>query len=214
MVVFQAKSRASDLNRAVNADIFKRLARRRRFAVGLVVLLLCGLGWAVYTHWPLLFPPLKPDNQTPVSSQKENLPTDGKSNKGQTTLSDPAANIAQQNDKILIGPIPAPALKPAAPPTTNSPPAPPKVVMNQVKAKAQKQTKVAPKTAPAGDVKKLDLQAIAWNQDVAQRLAVINNRIVHVGDSVAGLKVVSIAPQHVTVTDDEHERTLKFVYKP
>jgi hypothetical protein len=46
---------------------------------------------------------------------------------------------------------------------------------------------------------KLKLQALAWSDDSVRRMAVINGRIVHEGDSVDGYQVVEIRTEEVIV---------------
>jgi type II secretory pathway component PulC len=45
------------------------------------------------------------------------------------------------------------------------------------------------------------LNAIAWDENPDQRLAVINDRILHEGDLVGGATVLRINPDHVVFSD-------------
>jgi hypothetical protein len=49
------------------------------------------------------------------------------------------------------------------------------------------------------DDSKLKLQALAWSDDAARRMAVINGRIVHEGESVDGYQLIKIREEDVVV---------------
>jgi len=57
---------------------------------------------------------------------------------------------------------------------------------------------------------KLKLQALAWSDDVARRMAVINGRIVHEGGSVDGYQVVEIRAEDVIVNAGGKSWRLEF----
>jgi len=57
---------------------------------------------------------------------------------------------------------------------------------------------------------KLKLQALAWSTDVARRMAVINGRIVHEGESVDGYQVIQIREEDVVVNDGGKSWRLAF----
>ena len=54
------------------------------------------------------------------------------------------------------------------------------------------------------------LQAIAWSNDSSQRLAVINNRIVHEGETVDGYSITEIRQEDVVVNDGTNSWRLEF----
>ena len=56
----------------------------------------------------------------------------------------------------------------------------------------------------------LQLQALAWSEDMVRRMAVINDLVVHEGDWVAGFQVVSILPEKVVVDDGRRRFRLEF----
>ncbi|UCG06928.1 MAG: hypothetical protein JSV83_24025 [Desulfobacterales bacterium] len=56
----------------------------------------------------------------------------------------------------------------------------------------------------------LKLQAIAWSYEATQRLAVINNRIVHEGESVDGYSIIQIRQEDVIVNDGTESWRLEF----
>ncbi len=60
------------------------------------------------------------------------------------------------------------------------------------------------------DDAKLKLQAIAWSSDAAQRMAVINNRIVREGESVEGFSINQIRQEDVIVNDGNQTWQLEF----
>ena len=57
---------------------------------------------------------------------------------------------------------------------------------------------------------KLKLQALAWSDDAARRMAVINGRIVHEGESVDGYQVVEIRAEDVIVNEGGKSWRLEF----
>jgi hypothetical protein len=59
----------------------------------------------------------------------------------------------------------------------------------------------------------LKLQALAWTDDVARRIAVINDRIVHEGDSVDGYQVLKIRKEDVIVNENGKSWSLAFGLK-
>jgi len=60
------------------------------------------------------------------------------------------------------------------------------------------------------DDSKLKLQALAWSDDAARRMAVINGSIVHEGESVDGYQVVNIREEDVIVTEGGKSWRLEF----
>ncbi len=65
----------------------------------------------------------------------------------------------------------------------------------------------------AMDNSKLKLQAIAWSEDTAQRMAVINNHIVREGGTVDGFSVTNIRKDDVIVNDGTTSWRLEFSLK-
>ena len=60
---------------------------------------------------------------------------------------------------------------------------------------------------------KLKLQALAWSDDAARRMAVINGRIVHEGESVDGFQVMTIREEDVIVKEGGKSWRLEFGLK-
>jgi len=60
---------------------------------------------------------------------------------------------------------------------------------------------------------KLKLQAIAWSDDAARRMAVINNHIVREGETVDGFSITSIRRDDVIVNDGSSSWRLEFSLK-
>lgn len=60
------------------------------------------------------------------------------------------------------------------------------------------------------DNSKLKLQAIAWSNDAAQRIAVINDRVVREGESVEGFSINQIRQEDVIVNDGTQSWQLEF----
>ena len=63
------------------------------------------------------------------------------------------------------------------------------------------------------DDSKLELQAIAWSENAAQRIAVINNRVVREGESVEGFSVNQIRQDDIIVNDGTESWRLEFGLK-
>ena len=85
--------------------------------------------------------------------------------------------------------------------------------------KAPKESKVktdkSAKTAPIATYdrlndSKLKLQALAWFDDADRRMAVINDRIVHEGESVDGYQVTKIRQEDVIVKNGGKSWRLEF----
>ena len=56
----------------------------------------------------------------------------------------------------------------------------------------------------------LKLQALAWSNDIARRLAVINGHVLHEGEAVEGYQVTQIRQQDVIVSDGQKSWRLVF----
>jgi type II secretory pathway component PulC len=63
------------------------------------------------------------------------------------------------------------------------------------------------------DDSKLKLQAIAWSDDAARRMAVINNHIVREGEAVDGFSITKIREDDVIVNDGTTSWRVKFSLK-
>jgi hypothetical protein len=63
------------------------------------------------------------------------------------------------------------------------------------------------------DDSKLKLQAIAWSDDAARRIAVINNHVVREGESVEGFSVTQIRQDDIIVNDGTESWRLEFGLK-
>ena len=97
---------------------------------------------------------------------------------------------------------------------------PKKPVRNQSRASvppSTKKIKSTPKPASRSYQRlkdsKLKLQAIAWSDDPAQRIAVINNHVVREGESVEGFSVTQIRPDDIIVNDGSESWRLEFGLK-
>ena len=95
-----------------------------------------------------------------------------------------------------------------------------KPVRNQARAavtpatkKAKSALKQVSRSYRRLDDSKLKLQAIAWSNDVAQRIAVINGHIVREGESVEGFSVNQIRQDDIIVNDGTESWRLEFGLK-
>ncbi len=71
----------------------------------------------------------------------------------------------------------------------------------------------APRSYRRLDDDKLKLQAIAWSNEAAQRIAVINGHVVREGESVEGFSVDQIRQEDVIVNDGTESWQLEFSLK-
>jgi hypothetical protein len=97
---------------------------------------------------------------------------------------------------------------------------PKKPVQNQGRAavtpptqKARPPVKQVSRSYRRLDDSKLKLQAIAWSDDAAQRIAVINNHVVREGESVEGFSVNQIRQDDIIVNDGTESWRLEFGLK-
>jgi hypothetical protein len=98
---------------------------------------------------------------------------------------------------------------PAAPPDTTPLPAPdaaaePSVATTAEPAKLP-EAKPADPSSPANPLDSIRIQGILYRQ--ANPVAIINNKSVAVGDTIAGVRVVSISPSAVTLSFGDQQRT-------
>ena len=76
--------------------------------------------------------------------------------------------------------------------------------------KPRSKTTLTARSYPRFDNDKLKLQAIAYSKVAAQRIAVINDRIVREGESVEGFSINQIRPENVVVSDGTQSWQLEF----
>lgn len=96
----------------------------------------------------------------------------------------PAGKSIARNDNALV--------EPAAPPPKKRSAEPAKIAYDRVQDS------------------KLKLQALAWSADDARRMAVINGRILHEGESVDGYQVMQIREEDVVVSEGGKSWRLEF----
>ncbi len=111
------------------------------------------------------------------------------------------------------------AARAPAPPASPSPAAPRKKRPAKTDAPLSKPATVPDRTPraiprpvvePLAPVSELKLQAIAWSEDPGRRIAVIDGRIIHEGDSLGGRTVDSIGKDKVVLRAEEKSWTLAF----
>jgi hypothetical protein len=97
---------------------------------------------------------------------------------------------------------------------------PNKTVRNQTRSsvalptkKAKSPVKQVARSYRRLDQSKLKLQAIAWSNDAAQRIAVINDHIVREGESIEGFSVTQIRQDDIIVNDGTESWRLEFGLK-
>lgn len=143
-----------------------------------------------------LAPTQTPAETPPIAPEEKPLPQ-------------PSAPVTAAKPTVPI-PAPEPALKtpPQEAPTQKPAPQPqPAVPGPQAAAIREENIPEAPPD-PYANVPKLEenspikLQAISWAQTADKSIAVINNNVLHEGDSVEGYSVVKIRPDDVIVRRD------------
>lgn len=134
-------------------------------------------------------------------------PTTGGSRKPIPSRSSKARKPIRQD---VPRPGPAPARAPARPPVRQT-----TVSKDGRSTETATSAKRPAKTRPRRTYdrmadSKLKLQALAWSEDAARRMAVINGRIVHEGESVDGYQVEQIRPEDVIVNAGGKSWRLEF----
>jgi len=129
----------------------------------------------------------KPAGRRPISGSPATQPASG------TRKPEAAGDsrIKPLSPKGSAPPGAAPFKKTVAPPD-NRPTAPPTAVQKPVPTKPRE-------VYDRIDNSTLNLQALAWSDDAARRMVVINGRIVHEGESVDGYQVLKIRQEDVVV---------------
>jgi hypothetical protein len=124
--------------------------------------------------------PGRPERSTEISRQKPPLPA------------------AAQQRSLTPGPVDAAtSLQPAPPESSGTASA------GNAPALSQKRSADSYDNSPVLSDGRLKVHAIAWSATVEDRMAVVNARVVHEGDSVDGFAVVAIRPEDVVVREKE-----------
>jgi hypothetical protein len=182
-----------------------------------------------------IYPPAS--KQAVTSPKKDSPPDNGNQRAGskpgsRQTVTDrpsrplakiPAQKNLEKNQDIKLSSKPGPPLKPAPsksgifPSQTANPKNP---IRNRNRTsvtppaqKAKSSLKPVSRSYRRLDDSKLKLQAIAWSNDVAQRIAVVNGHIVREGESVEGYSVTQIRPDDIIVNDGTESWRLEFGLK-
>ncbi|MGD8883382.1 MAG: general secretion pathway protein GspB [Desulfobacterales bacterium] len=186
-------------------------------------------------HQAKISPPSS--KQTVGSAKKDSPPNVGNQRAGlknepkQTGIDKPSRqlpkipvrkNIIKSQDVTTSGQTqPLPGSVPSKSRITRSQtPDPKKTLRNQDRAsvtsptqKAKPPVKQVSRSYRRLDKSKLELQAIAWSSKAAQRIAVINGRIVREGESVEGFSVTQIRQDDIIVNDGTESWRLEFGLK-
>ena len=169
----------------------------------------------------------RPPRQTrPVSKQKITAKTGNADNKNRTGVRsiDPVAGVGQRKSTVKPS---ARITQPGMEKIAKKPPRPKsqlrniapskksiagkRAALNKPPAKVKKSSTV--KTYDRLDRNKLNLQALAWFDEAAKRMAVINNRVVREGESVDGYQITQIRQEDVVVNDGRKSWSLVFGLK-
>ncbi len=178
-----------------------------------------------------------PSSKQTASAAKKDPPKHGKSTAGLKSESEQTGsdkpprqlpkipvqkNIIKSQDVTTSGqmrPLPRPV--PSKSRITRSQETDPEnTVRNQGRAsvtsttkKAKSPVKQVSRSYKRLDESKLELQAIAWSNDAAKRIAVINGHIVREGESVEGFSVTQIRQDDIIVNDGTESWRLEFGLK-
>ncbi len=158
-----------------------------------------------------------PETEAPVSRVEIPPPADPVEQHATSPSMDssyPAASAARSAPPVRPSPPAASEKRPVSVP----PPKPPKAPDQESRPAPRKAPPPKPGAAPAPEprpaplapVSELKLQAIAWSEDPDRRMAVINGRIIHEGDSLGGRTVGGIGKDTVVLRAGEKTWTLVF----
>jgi hypothetical protein len=165
----------------------------------------------------------KPEPRQPARQQVKTVAPGQKTEKFRT-------NTPSSGSRVDVGqqsPQPMPAISSKQPPSNTirnkpSPKQPPRPGLAPSKksiagkrAAASKPVSVTPPTRKEKTYAKLNdsqikLQALAWFNDAAKRIAVINGRIVREGESMDGYQINQIRQEDVVVSDGRQSWSLEF----
>jgi hypothetical protein len=209
-----------------------RLNRKVYLTIALVLIMVTA-GWLVYNHKDLLIAKLssdrilKKDSPPNMGNPRAGLKYEPKQTETAGQLKKlpkiPVRKKIIKSQGVTISgqtrPLPKPV--PSKSRISRSQLADPKKpVRNQSRAavrpptqRAKSPLKQVSKSYRRLDDSKLKLQAIAWSNDVAQRIAVINGHIVREGESVEGFSVTQIRQDDIIVNDGTESWRLEFGLK-
>jgi hypothetical protein len=162
--------------------------------------------------------PLKPTSKTlPASDAKKFQASTGTANR---RLSDGRSSSPQPStgtrppQTAPVSRKKQPLKRASTPPRSKSVKKPPAQTASRPTASAPRTTKPVqnkPRTTyDRLDDAKLKLQALAWSEDIARRMAVINGLIVREGESVDGYQVIKIREEDVIVRNGAKSWRLEF----
>jgi hypothetical protein len=173
---------------------------------------------------PEVFPPRQPGDLPPTNStaQRRTKP-EAKKKTAQAAApkaTTPKADAKPAGATVTATADPAAKKNPARTPTPSPPAAQPS---GATKATKPPKAAAAAKTqAPADPYAKvpsleanspIDLQAISWAENADRCIAVINNTVLHEGDSVEGYTVVKIRPDDVVLQREERMWRASFIIR-
>ena len=167
-----------------------------------------------------------PQNKRPLEQQNIAVNTGNADTKSRTSVRtvDPTAGVGQRKSKVNpLARTTRPGVedilkKPSqqksllrTPPANRKSIAARRTAVTKPPVKAKKPSSV--KTYDRIDRSKLKLQALAWFDEAAKRMAVINNRVVREGESVDGYQITQIRQEDVVVNDGRKSWSLVFGLK-
>jgi len=214
-----APPQAIDAKQAMTSGV-KKHWRFRRWTTIALILLATAVGGVMLLHrQPFFLARLLPQtgSTTPETSGKnrpvfmskiptapaQTAVTHSGGNRPASMSAKPKAATAKRV-KLPVGNRPAAARKPAFGGRTTA-----RKPITQIQRPPRKKSAVAPAYDQITD-STLKLQALAWSNDAARRLAVINGHVVHEGEAVEGYQVTQIRKEDVIVNDGRKSWRLVF----
>ncbi len=202
-----------------------------------MLLVILAVGWFAYSQRHLILAKLLPEKSTgdtrqatePSGKRKPVHQAKIKTPPGKLNKATPGKAVPKNITRPLTAPKPTPIKKktplksitkrmqPLQP--TGSRQTPERRTTNQRSTRASATEKSAGGGKSRLDTlsvitdSKLKLQAIAWSDEAARRMAVINNHIVREGETVDGFTITNIRRDDVIVNDGSSSWRLKFSLK-
>ncbi len=221
-----------DTQKAVRGRLFRIWLQRKAIVALIVVVVVIAAGWLIYSQKDRLIskigspsqfkkspvfqakiepPPRQPERTKPQQAaplKRQQAPDSAESGRDRVGAERPSATSSRSPEtksSAKSGITSSPKVKARdSGQRETRPPA--------VKPAKKSKSRAAPaaRSYPRLDNAKLKLQAIAWSNVAAERIAVINDRIVREGESVEGYSINQIRQEDVVVNDGARSWQLEF----
>jgi predicted membrane metal-binding protein len=182
-----------DTKKTVTTRVKKIWLNRKAYLAVILALIVVAGGWLAYSNRELLL---------------AKIFSGGTSNNVKSTSSDPSPGGPVYQAKIY-----PPASEPQARSGKKAPASDKEKKGTLQPKRTESAVKQNSRSYRRLDDSKLKLQAIAWSNQAAQRIAVINGHVVREGESVEGFSVNQIRQEDVIVNDGTESWRLEFGLK-